>query len=65
MLSPGGQTTLGGSAQAKVPALMPGVLVELLFISNTDDVALLKDDRARDTIAQGLAWGILDFLKSR
>ncbi len=65
VLSPGGQTTLGGSAQAKVPALMPGVLVELLFISNTDDVALLKDDRARDTIAQGLAWGILDFLKSR
>lgn len=65
VLSPGGQTTLGGSAQAKVPSLMPGVLVELLFISNTDDVALLKDDRARDTIAQGLAWGILDFLKSR
>lgn len=65
VLSPGGQTTLGGSAQAKVPSLMPGVLVELLFISNTDDVALLKDDRARDTIAQGLAWGILDSLKSR
>ena len=65
VLSPGGQTTLGGNPQAKVPTLMPGVLVELLFLSNTDDVALLKDDRARDAIAQGLAWGILDFLKSR
>ncbi len=65
VLSPGGQTTLGGNPQAKVPSLMPGILVELLFISNTDDVGLLKDDRARDTIAQGLAWGIIDFLKSR
>ncbi len=65
VLSPAGQTTLGGNPQAKVPTLMPGVLVELLFISNTEDVALLKDDRARDAIAQGLAWGILDFLKSR
>ncbi len=65
VLSPAGQTTLRGSPQAKVPTLMPGVLVELLFISNTEDVALLKDDAARDVIAQGLAWGILDFLKSR
>lgn len=65
VLSPAGQTTLRGSPQAKVPTLMPGVLVELLFISNTEDVALLKDDAARDTIAQGLAWGILDFLRSR
>lgn len=65
VLSPGGQTTLGGNPQAKVPTLMPGVLVELLFISNTEDVALLKDDRAREAIARGLAWGILDFLKSR
>jgi N-acetylmuramoyl-L-alanine amidase len=65
VLSPAGQTTMSGNPQAKVPTLMPGVLVELLFISNTEDVALLKDDRARDTIAQGLAWGILDFLKSR
>lgn len=65
VLSPGGQTTLGGNPQAKVPTLMPGVLVELLFISNTEDVALLKDDHARDAIAQGLAWGILDFLKSQ
>jgi len=65
VLSPGGQTTLGGSSQAKVPSLMPGVLVELLFISNADDAALLRDDRARDTIAQGLAWGILDYLKSK
>ena len=65
VLSPAGQTTMSGNSQAKVPTLMPGVLVELLFISNTEDVALLKDDRARETIAQGLAWGILDFLKSR
>ncbi len=64
VLSPAGQTTLRGSPQAKVPTLMPGVLVELLFISNPDDVAMLKDDAARDAIAQGLAWGILDFLRS-
>lgn len=64
VLSPAGQTTLGGNPQAKVPTQMPGVLVELLFISNTEDVALLQDDRARDAIAQGLAWGILDFLKA-
>lgn len=64
VLSPGGQTTFAGNPQAKVPTLMPGVLVELLFISNTEDVALLKDDAAREAIAQGLAWGILDFLKS-
>lgn len=64
VLSPAGQTTLRGNPQAKVPTQMPGVLVELLFISNTEDVALLKDDRARDAIAQGLAWGILDFLKA-
>ncbi|TAJ16304.1 MAG: N-acetylmuramoyl-L-alanine amidase [Dehalococcoidia bacterium] len=65
VLSPAGQVTMSGNPQAKVPTQMPGVLVELLFISNTDDVALLKDDRARDSIAQGLAWGIMEFLKSR
>ncbi len=65
VLSPAGQTTLSGNPQAKVPTQMPGVLVELLFISNTEDIALLKDDRARDSIAQGLAWGIIDFLKAQ
>jgi N-acetylmuramoyl-L-alanine amidase len=34
---------------------MPGILVELLFISNPSDAAILRDDAARDAMAQGIA----------
>jgi N-acetylmuramoyl-L-alanine amidase len=41
---------------------MPAVLVELLFISNADDAALLCQDAARDALARGVANGILRYL---
>jgi hypothetical protein len=38
---------------------MPGVLVELLFISNAADAAMLRDEGARDAMARGVADAIL------
>lgn len=44
---------------------MPGVLVELLYLSNAADAALLKDEAARRSMAQGIADGIERALKMR
>ncbi|MSQ31215.1 MAG: hypothetical protein EXR64_04205 [Dehalococcoidia bacterium] len=44
------------------PTQMPGALVELLFISSPADVALLRDDGARNAMARGVARGVTDFL---
>ena len=41
---------------------MPGTLLELLYISNPDDAALLKDEPTRYAIARGIADGIARFL---
>lgn len=41
---------------------MPGTLIELLYVSNPDDAALLRDDQARDAMARGIAQGLLEFL---
>lgn len=41
---------------------MPGTLLELLYISNPDDAALLKDERMRYAIARGIADGIARYL---
>ncbi len=41
---------------------MPGALVELLFISNPADAALLAADDTRAALARGVARGILEFL---
>ena len=41
---------------------MPGVLAELLFLSNDADAAILAHDAARWAIARGLAQGLLDML---
>ena len=41
---------------------MPGALAELLFISNPNDAAMLRDDNARETLARGVARGILAFI---
>ncbi len=41
---------------------MPGTLLELLYISNPDDAALLKDEPMRYAIARGIADGIARFL---
>ena len=37
---------------------MPGVLLELFYITNKDDAALLKDDSARHAMAVGIAEAI-------
>jgi N-acetylmuramoyl-L-alanine amidase len=44
------------------PTAMPGALLELLFISNPSDAALLSNSEARDTMARGVTRGIIDFL---
>jgi N-acetylmuramoyl-L-alanine amidase len=41
---------------------MPGALVELLFVSNASDAAILRNERARDAMARGIAGAILQFL---
>jgi N-acetylmuramoyl-L-alanine amidase len=38
---------------------MPGILVELLFISNGADAAILRDDAFRDAMARGIAQSVL------
>lgn len=52
-----GQTAVSTRATS-----MPGVLVELLFISSPADAALLRDEAARDAMARGIARGILEYL---
>ncbi len=44
---------------------MPGALVELLFISSPEDAALLRDEGARDAMARGVAYGVLDYLAAK
>jgi N-acetylmuramoyl-L-alanine amidase len=43
---------------------MPGALVELLFISNTSDAAVLADPTGRDAVARGLADAVVAFLNA-
>ncbi|MBM3139681.1 MAG: N-acetylmuramoyl-L-alanine amidase, partial [Chloroflexi bacterium] len=77
VLSPEGTTTSGQpdprvapaagatpppTTQVKEATMMPGALVELLFISNPEDAALLRSDAAREALARGLVAGILAFL---
>jgi len=53
---------LGYGQQASIQTRatqMPGVLVELFYLSNGEDVALLRDDSARHYMAQGIVAGIL------
>lgn len=59
---------LGYGKQASVQTRatqMPGVLLELLYLSNEADVALLRDDSARHYMAQGIAEGIKRILKAQ
>lgn len=44
---------------------MPGVLLELLYLSNESDAALLKDDSVRHYLAEGIAEGVKQALKTR
>jgi N-acetylmuramoyl-L-alanine amidase len=41
---------------------MPGVLVELLFISNSADAAVLRDDGAREAMARGIVRALQSML---
>lgn len=43
---------------------MPAVLVELLYITNEDDAALLTDDSARHSMAMGIAEGVKSLLEA-
>jgi N-acetylmuramoyl-L-alanine amidase len=54
-----GQDEVGSRA-----TLMPGALVELLFVSNPSDNALLRTEDARAALARGVARGILEFLQA-
>lgn len=54
--------TPGQDAVGSRATLMPGALVELLFISNPADAALLRGEDSRDALARGVARGILDYL---
>jgi N-acetylmuramoyl-L-alanine amidase len=40
------------------PSLMPGVIAEVLFLSNPDDLAFLRRDDAIDVIASGFVDGL-------
>jgi N-acetylmuramoyl-L-alanine amidase len=52
-----------GQESIMTPATqMPGALVELLFITNPEDAAILQDETARDAMARGMAQAILRFL---
>jgi N-acetylmuramoyl-L-alanine amidase len=64
VLSPAGAATssTNPSAPAKEATSMPAVLAELLFISNHDDAALLRNEIAREAMARGVADGILRYL---
>ncbi len=52
-----GDTTLQSRA-----AQMPGALIENLFVTNSQDNAILKSDDGRNAIARGVTRAILDFL---
>ena len=41
---------------------MPGALVELLYVSDDADAALLKDEAARAAMARGIAAALIEFL---
>jgi N-acetylmuramoyl-L-alanine amidase len=52
-----------GSDIAYTRALaMPSALIELLFITNPSDNAMLSSDAGRDAMARGVANGILSYL---
>lgn len=53
-----------GEASLRTQATeMPGALLELLYVSNASDAALLQDAPVRESIARGIAEGILVYLR--
>jgi N-acetylmuramoyl-L-alanine amidase len=57
-----GLFVLSPGSSSKEATAMPAILAELLFISNADDAALLRSSAVRDSMAQGVAAGILSYL---
>jgi N-acetylmuramoyl-L-alanine amidase len=51
-------------ASAQRATNMPGALIELLFISNPADAAVLTDPAGRDAIASGITSAIVEFLSA-
>jgi N-acetylmuramoyl-L-alanine amidase len=47
------------------PAQMPAALLESLFVTNSADAAVLRDEAGRDAIARGIGNAILEFLKQQ
>ncbi len=43
---------------------MPGVLAEVSCLSNSDDIALLREANYRQTIAEALTTGVRDYAAS-
>lgn len=46
-------------------ATMPSALVEIMFISSTEEQALLKQEKYKDLAAEAIAQGILNYLDAR
>ena len=44
---------------------MPAVLTELLFLTNDADAAVLKDESAREAVAERIADAIDQFMRER
>ena len=54
-----------GPASVVRGAMMPTVLLELLYMTHQGDAAVLRSGRGRDALARGVADGILSWLRSR
>ena len=56
LLAPGTDAVYSRATQ------MPAALVELLFVSNSEDAAILRSEAARQAMARGVARGVARFL---
>ena len=56
LLGPGQNEVVSRATQ------MPAALVELLFVSNPEDAAILRTEPAREAMARGVARGVVRFL---
>ena len=59
----GGQQ--GGALRGSILSEVPVLLVEVCFLSNPDDAAIIKDDENRAIITEALAEGVREYLLSR
>jgi N-acetylmuramoyl-L-alanine amidase len=67
MMSSSGMSSRGVKSAAFTVinhSLMPSALVELGFITSAKDVALLRNGGSRQKMAEGVAEGIVEYLKA-